>query len=145
MRMRLALALAATTLGLTACADDLYGPYGYGGIGVGYGYSSYGSYGSYGYPYGAYGYPYGYGNGGYYGSYDPFGWYGDYYYPGVGFYVYDSYRHPYHWNGDQQRYWMSHRSSWQGHTGRTWNHENWGGFHRSGSTMTSDGYHHHHR
>jgi hypothetical protein len=124
--MRLAFALAAATLGLTACVDDLYGPYGYD---------------AYGYPYG-YGYgAYGYGYGGYYGSYDPFGWYGDYYYPGVGFYVYDSHRHPYHWNHDQQHYWMSRRSDWHGRTGGTWNHGNWSGFHRSGST---GGHSHHH-
>ncbi|HEV2596638.1 MAG TPA: hypothetical protein VGU01_15715 [Sphingomicrobium sp.] len=133
MRMRLVLALAGVTLGLSACADDLYGPYGYGGIGYGYG--------SYGYPWGgAYGYPYGYGSGGYYGSYDPFGWYDDFYYPGIGVYVYDSYRRPYRWNGDQQRYWMSRRSSWQGRTGTTWTRENWGGFRRSGSSPTSGGH-----
>lgn len=141
MRMRLALALVATTLGLSACADDLYGPYGYGGLGIGYGYGDYGY--SYGYPYGGYyGYPYGYRYGGYYGSYDPFGWYGNFYYPGSGFYVYDSYRRPYRWSGDQQRYWMSRRSTWQGRTGRTWNRENWSGFHRSRST-TSDGHRRH--
>jgi hypothetical protein len=128
--MRLAFALAGAALGLSACADDMYGPYGYG-------------YGGYGY--GGYGYPYGYGYGGYYGgyygAYDPFGWYGDYYYPGVGFYVYDSYHHPYRWTGDQQRYWTTRRSNWQGRTGTTWTHENWSGFNRPG-TMTGGHSHH---
>ena len=100
MRMRpiLALGLAAGGLMLSGCADDLYGPYGYGAGYYGAGYAAYPGYGPYGYGYGPY-----YGAG--YGAYDPFGWYGDYYYPGVGVYVYDSYRHPHHWNGDQQRYW----------------------------------------
>jgi len=65
---RLALAAVAATgaIALSGCADDLYGPYGYG-------------YGAYGYasPYSAYGYGSPYGGYGYYSSYDPFGWYGD--------------------------------------------------------------------
>ncbi len=130
MRKRFALVLAASTLSLAACADDLYGPYGYGGIG--YGGVGYGEYGGYYAPYG-YG-PY-YGAG--YGAYDPFGWYGDYYYPGVGFYIYDSYRRPHRWGGDQERYWMSRRSHWQSRTGTTWNRENWNGFNRSASSTTS--------
>ena len=119
----LAIGLAA---GLSGCVDD----YGYGGVGVGYAapppgyygdgvyedgpygdglYGGYGGYGDYGYGFGA--------------SY--FGWYGDYYYPGSGIYVYDRYRRPYRWNGDQQRYW-SGRQQYRGagYTGRG----NWGGF-----------------
>lgn len=133
MRMRLALALAGATLALGACADDLYGPYGYGGIGIGLGYGDYG----YPYSYGGYGGYYG----GYYGAYDPFGWYGDYYYPGAGFYVYDTYRRPYRWNSDQQHYWMNRRGNWQGRTGRTWDHENWSRFNRSGSSTRDHWYH----
>ena len=41
---------------------------------------------------------YDYGYPGYYG------WYGGFYYPGNGIYVYDRYRRPYRWNGNQQRY-----------------------------------------
>jgi len=141
-RLALAAVAAAGAIALSGCADDLYGPYGYGYGSYGYGYSPYGGYG-YGYPYGGYGY---------YGSYDPFGWYGDYYYPGVGIYVYDSYRNRRVWNGDQQRYWSGRRTNWQSRTGSTYNHENWGGFSHhnwnggstSGSTDTS-GWHHHHR
>lgn len=139
MRMRLALALAAGTLALGGCADDLYGPYGYGygGLSVGYG--------SYGYS------PYGYGYGGYYGPayygrgyYDPFGWYDDFYYPGVGIFVYDSYRRPHRWSGDEERYWTHRRSNWQVRSGTSWDRENWSRFNRSGTTtMPMDGHWHH--
>jgi hypothetical protein len=132
--MRLALAIAAATLALGACADDMYGPYGYGygGLSIGYG--------DYGYA------PYGYGYGGYYGGgyYDPFGWYDDFYYPGTGFYVYDSYRRPHRWSGDQERYWTTRRSNWQGRTGTTWSRENWSGFNRSGTSTSTGGHWHHH-
>lgn len=97
---RLALAAVAATgaIALSGCADDLYGPYGYGYGSYGYGYSPYG----YGNPYGGYGY---------YGSYDPFGWYGDYYYPGVGIYVYDSSRRARRWNDRERNYWTSRRQA----------------------------------
>lgn len=119
MRLALAVALAAGGLSLSACADDMYGPYGYGGYGVGYG-----AYAPYDYGYA----PYGYG----YDAYDPFGWYGDFYYPGAGIYVYDSYRRPHRWSGAQQRYWSGRRSAWQSRTGTTTTHENWSGFSRHG-------------
>jgi hypothetical protein len=118
MRIPFISILAAGTLALGGCA---YGDYGYGA-----GYGGYGGYGSY---YGDYGYgtPYsGYGYG--YGGYDPFGWYGDYYYPGVGIYVFDRNRHRHVWNGDQQRYWSGRRTQWQSHTGRTSTNQNWSGF-----------------
>ena len=136
MRLRtpLALALAVGALSLAGCADDMYGPYGYGGVGVGYG----GYYGGYYGPYG-YGYPAYYG----YGAYDPFGWYGDYYYPGVGIFVYDSYHRPHRWDGDQERYWIQRRSAWQSRSGTTWNRQNWSGFNRSGTTGTDGHWHHH--
>ena len=126
MRMRLVLtiALAAGVLSLSACADDMYGPYGYGGMNVGYGYGGY--YGPYDYGYGPYGYGYGY------NGYDPFGWYDDFYYPGVGFYVYDSYRRPHYWNGTQQRYWSGRVSNFQRQTGTTSAHANWSGFSHGG-------------
>lgn len=120
MRLLLSLALVGGALSLSGCADDMYGPYGYGGVSIGYG--SY--YSPYDYGYG----PYGYG----YGSYDPFGWYDDFYYPGVGFYVYDSYRRPHYWNGGQQRYWSGRVSTWQHQTGTTSVRPNWSGFSRSG-------------
>lgn len=149
-RMKLAAAALIASVPLAGCAYDMYGDnygYGYGyprssvSFGIGYG----GGYGGYGY--GGYGYGYPYGS--YYGGYDPFGWYGDSYYPGTGIFVYDSYRRPHRWSGDQQRYWTTRRSNWQGRTGGTWNRDNWSGFRRSGSstgtTTTTTGGHWHHR
>jgi hypothetical protein len=114
---------AASALALGGCA--------YGGLDVGLGYG--GGYGDYGYggygygsPYYGYGYgPYG-GYGAYPGYYGGFGWYDDYYYPGTGTYVYDSYRKPHAWSSRQRTYWMSHQSS------GTTKSANWTGFsHRS--------------
>lgn len=118
MRKRLAIVLAAGgSLALSACAYDMYGdPYGYG-------------YGPYG---GAYG-PYGYG----YGAYDPFGWYGDYYYPGLGVYVYDRDRNRHVWNDIQRSYWTNRTSNWHSRSGRTMDRENWSGFRRHRTTTTS--------
>jgi len=117
--------MAAGALALGGCA---YGDYGYG---MGYG----GYYGDYGYgtPY------YGYG----YGSYDPFGWYGDYYYPGVGIYVFDRDRHRHRWNADQQRYWSSRRTQWQSRSGAAVTRENWRDFDRHHDS-DRDGNHRHH-
>jgi len=106
-RLKLAAVALVAGVSLAGCAYDMYGdPYGYGyapyggvSVGVGYGGGYGGYYGGYGY-----GYPYGYG-------YDPFGWYGDYYYPGTGIYVYDSYRNRHEWSGDQRRYWENRRST----------------------------------
>ena len=129
-----ALAIGAA-FGLSGCVDD----YGYGGVGVGYaaapGYYGDGPYdgGPYapGYPGYGYGDDYGYGFGGSY-----FGWYGDYYYPGSGIYVYDRYRRPYRWNGDQQRYWNGRQQyRGTGYTGRG----NWGGFQNRGGVRTGGG------
>src|SRR5688500_14324895 len=90
-----ALALAAAALG--GCST--YGDYGYGHSSVSIGY----------------------GHGGYYDPYytqyasNPYwGWYGDYYYPGSGIYVYDSYRRPYRWDDRQRIYWTQRRNYWQG-------------------------------
>ncbi|WP_185829184.1 hypothetical protein [Sphingomonas ginkgonis] len=97
-----ALALAAATLG--GCAYDSYG-YG-GGFGLGIG------------------------GGDYYGAgydYAPYGWYGDYYYPGVGAYVYDRGRHRHAWNGDQQRYWGDRTQRWHQMGRSPVTGENWSG------------------
>lgn len=146
-RIRLAILAITSGLVLSGCAYDSFAdPYGYGygygprssvSIGIGYGspYGGYG-YGGYGYPYGGYyGGGYGYPYGGYgYGSYDPFGWYGNYYYPGVGTYVYDRYRTRHVWSNDQQRYWSQRRQQWQNRSGTTaGTHENWSGWDRSRS------------
>ena len=132
-------------VGLSGCA---YGPYGGLSVGAGYGngygygydpyYSSYGygspyGYGGYGYgsPYGGYGSPYGYG----YGS--PYwGWNDGFYYPGTGYYVYDSSRRPYRWTDSQRRYWEQrrteyvrrHNSNTSGTTVATVNRPQWGDF-----------------
>ncbi|MEA3065825.1 MAG: hypothetical protein QOJ27_2277, partial [Sphingomonadales bacterium] len=108
IRLRTAVLLAAG-LGLSACAYDR--GYGYGGLSVGYG---------------GYCDPYyddcysGYGYGGYS---DPwYGWYGDYYYPGIGIYVFDRYGRRHRWNDDHRRYWEGRRGHWQG---RDWNDRRW--------------------
>jgi hypothetical protein len=132
-RLRLAITALAGGIALSGCAYGMYGDgYGsYGGVSVGIG-SGYG-YGGYGY--GGYGYDgYGYG-------YDPFGWYGDYYYPGVGFYVYDRHHNRHQWTDEQRRYWEQRRSQWQNHhsgttgatgtTATTGTSENWSGWDRS--------------
>ena len=96
-RLRAAAVALVAGVGLTACTT----PYGSGvsvGIGNGYNDPYYGGYG-----YGA-GYPgYGYG-------YAPWGWYDNLYYPGTGYYVYDSHRRPHRWTDAQRRYWESRRS-----------------------------------
>lgn len=99
-----AAALAAAAIGLSGCAyNGLYS-----GLSVGYG-SGYSPYGyDYGYGYPGYGYSglgYGYGYG-----FDPYwGWNDGFYYPGTGYYVYDSYRRPYRWTDAQRRYWTIRR------------------------------------
>lgn len=109
--------VAAGALALGGCAYDGFG----GGIGLGYGGGYGGYYGDYGYPYygGAYGMPY-------------FGWYDDFYYPGTGFYVYDTYRRPHRWNDRQRDYWMGRQQTWRSHSGNTAIHDNWSGFDRHG-------------
>jgi hypothetical protein len=131
MRIPMISAIAAGALALGGCA---YGDLGM-GLGYGGGYGGYGGYGggysSYGYgsPYGGgyygggYGNPYGYGSaygygGSGYGS-PYYGWYNNYYYPGTGAYVYDSYRRPYSWNGTQQSYWSARRPAMTGTTATT--------------------------
>ena len=96
--IRTAVLTAVAAIGLSACMS----PYGYGGVGVGYGngyYDGYGGYPSYGAGYGS-----GYG-------YEPYwGWYDGYYYPGTGYYVYDRYRRPHRW--DRYRdYWERRREN----------------------------------
>jgi hypothetical protein len=112
--------LAAGALSLGGCADyygyggDYYGGYGYGSPYIGLGYSS-GYYSPY---YGGYGYgsPY-------------YGWYDNYYYPGSGLYVYDTYRRPHVMTTTQRTYWSQRSPSLRaGSTTRA--RENWSGFKR---------------
>lgn len=113
--------LAAGALSLGGCAGyygyggDYYGNY-YGGPYAGFGYSS-GYYGPY---YGDYGYGYGY---------PAFGWYGDYYYPGAGVYVYDTYRRPHVMTTTQRTYWSRRSPALRSGT-TTQARENWSGFNR---------------
>jgi len=100
--LRTAALAAAAMIGLSGCAyNGLYS-----GVSVGLGNSGYYDpyYGS-GYGYGA-GYPgYGYGYG-----FDPYwGWNDGFYYPGTGYYVYDTYRRPFRWTDAQRRYWTQRR------------------------------------
>jgi hypothetical protein len=121
--------LLAGTVALGGCAYGGYGPYG--GMSVGVGYDSgygYGGYGGGGYPYGAYG-----------GYSDPYyGWYDNYYYPGTGYYVYDSYRRPRVWTSTQRSYWTSRQpvvtTSGTTRTRVVTQRQNWSGFNR-GSTI----------
>lgn len=108
--------LAASAAALGGCVDD----YGYGGPAVGYG------------VYDGYYDGYSYGDGGYYPGY--YGWYGGYYYPGSGLYVYDRYRRPVRWNGDQRRYWNGQRHAFGGNPGGGGfrGNPNWNGFNRGG-------------
>src|SRR5215207_619547 len=108
------LTVSAAAASVACCA--------YGGLGLGYnsgyGYSPYG-YGSSYYGSGlsysvGYGSGYGYGSpyyGGYYGS-PYFGWYNNYYYPGTGLYVYDSYRRPSVWTDAQRVYWTGRKRAY---------------------------------
>nr|WP_277979422.1 hypothetical protein [Sphingomonas phyllosphaerae] len=89
--------------------------YGYSGVGFGVGSGGY-----YDDPYGGYGY----GGYGYAPSY--YGWNDGFYYPGTGVYVYDRYRRPFRWNGNQQRYWQQRRGGYGGRDVR----DNWQGFRR---------------
>ena len=119
-RFRSALVLLAASLGLGACS---YGHgYGYGSGRVSVGYSS------------GYCDPYYYDcYRGRYGrrAYDPwYGWYGDYYYPGVGIFIYDRWGGRRHWDDNHRRFWFDRRRHWGN---RDWNDrrwENWGGFRR---------------
>jgi hypothetical protein len=114
--------LAAGALALGGCA--------YGDLGVGYGYGSpYYDYG-YGSPYYGYGSPY---YGGYYGSgfgygMPYYGWYDDYYYPGTGYYVYDTYRQPHVMTVTQRQYWSSRSPALRTTSVRTTVRPNWSGF-----------------
>ena len=97
--------------------------------GCGYGYGGYGGGVSVGYGSGYYGNDY-------FGSYsgNPYwGWNDGYYYPGTGYYVYDSYRRPIRWSSDQQRYWTSRQTYWRDRGDRRQFGEYWGDFDRNRS------------
>ena len=117
--------LLASGLALSGCVsyDDGYG-YGYGSVSVGYGSRGCDPYW----------------DDCYYGqAYDPwYGWYGDYYYPGIGFYVYDRFGRRYTWSDDYRRYWEGRRHRWGD---RNWNDrrwERWDGYRRDGRDYRRD-------
>jgi hypothetical protein len=119
----LAIVLAASAA-LGGCAS-YYGGYGgnggYGGLSVGIGNGYYDPY---------------YSNLGYYGGNPYWGWYDNYYYPGTGYYVYDTYRRPHMWSDSQRSYWTQRRAV-TGTTVRTTSvRPNWSGFTRPRTTMT---------
>ena len=105
LRLRTAALALAASISLSACAYDE--GYGYGSIG----YASDGYYGDY---YGGYGGHYaGYGYPGYYG------WYDDFYYPGIGVYIYDRGGHRHRWNDRHRKYWEGRRGHGE-HRGANW-------------------------
>jgi hypothetical protein len=140
MRLSHLLLIASGAVALGGCAyGDLglglgygggygYSPYGYGYSPYGYGYSGDGSsyYGGFGY-----GSPY-YGGFGY-GGMPSFGWYNNYYYPGTGYYVYDTYRQPHVMTTSQRQYWISRQPTTTTTVVRT---GNWSGFNRPSVTRT---------
>jgi hypothetical protein len=124
-RLRAAAVLLASGFVLSACAyGDGYG-YGNGGVSVGYGSRGCDPYWDDCY----------YGQG-----YDPwYGWYGDYYYPGIGFYVFDRFGRRYTWSDDHRRYWEGRRNRWGE---RNWNDrrwERWEGYRGDGRDYRRDG------
>jgi len=149
--------LAAGAMALGGCAYDGLGM----GLGYGSGYGPYGTYGSYGYGgpsvsigygsgyYGGYGYgsPYygGYGYGSpYYGGFgSPYGWYDNSYYPGTGYYVYDTYRQPHVMTTTQRQYWASRSPALRSTstTTRTAVRPNWSGFNRQAAEARQTAHH----
>ena len=139
MRIPFITTLAGASLALGGCA------YGNLGLGAGYG-SPYGTYGYnspyYGSSYGPYasigygsGYGLGYGMGYGYGS-PYYGWYDGFYYPGTGYYVYDTYRRPRVWTDAQRVYWTQ-RVATVPSTQRTTIQPNWSEFSRQRATRTT--------
>lgn len=116
LNLRTAAVALVAGIGLGGCA---YGPYGGLGASVGYGNAGYGGgycdpyYDRYcsSYAYSGYGSRYGY---------SPYGWYDGFYYPGSGYYVYDSYRRPYRWSDAQRRYWLERARRYGGTSTPYW-------------------------
>jgi len=132
MRIPFISLMAAGALALGGCA--------YGGVGLGYGSPYYG----YGYssPYYGYGYGSSYYGGGFGSPY--YGWYDNYYYPGSGTYVYDSYRRPFVMTTSQRSYWSTRSPALRASGTRTQVRENWSGFSRHTTTQSTDRHRHHH-
>jgi hypothetical protein len=110
-RLRSFCLLATAAFGLSACVSYDEG-YGYGGVSVGYGS----------------GYCDPYWDDCHYGrGYEPwYGWYGDYYYPGIGIYIYDRWGRRHFWDDHHRRYWEGRRHHWRD---RDWNDRRWERWH----------------
>lgn len=129
---RIGIVLGAIGLALGGCTDG----YGYSGVGLGWGGGGFvddGWGGGFGGGF-APGFGGGFGNGFIGGPYDYFGWNDGFFYPGAGVYVYDQFRRPFRWNGQQQRFWQGRRDFAQrsGRFGGRGLGPNWGGFDRFG-------------
>ena len=59
-----------------------------------------------------------------------FGWYNNYYYPGTGYYVYDTYRRPHVMTTTQRQYWSSRSPALRTTTRTVRVQPNWSGFNR---------------
>jgi hypothetical protein len=115
MALRIA-ALAGMTAGLSACYTD----FGLGYASDGYGYNNYDCdpYSPFDSYYGC-DYGYGFSNIGYGG-----GWYDNFYYPGHGIFVFDSYGSRFNMRDNHRRYWGGQRFNWQREHYRGGRHQN---------------------
>jgi hypothetical protein len=115
MALRMA-ALAGMTAGLSACYTD----FGLGYASDGYGYNNYDCdpYSPFDSYYGC-DYGYGFSNIGFGG-----GWYDNFYYPGHGIFVFDSYGSRFNMRDHHRRYWGSQRFNWQREHYRGGRHQN---------------------
>jgi hypothetical protein len=104
--------LLAATAALGACTA--HDGFGYSGVSVGY--SSGGGY-----------YPHRY------SPYSYYGWYDGFYYPGAGYYMYDSYGRRHRWSDRHRQYWEGRRDGRRDHS------ENWDGYRRDRDGRYHDG------
>jgi hypothetical protein len=124
---------AITGLGLTASGCVYDGGFGLGyasdGYDSGYGCDGYSDFDSY------YGCDSGYGfsNIGYGG-----GWYSNYYYPGYGYYVFDSYGRRHQMHNDHRRYWGGQRYNWYRENGRRHGRDHGRGYGRNNNHNDGD-------
>ena len=129
--LRLA-AVAALGIATSGCVYDGGASLGYASDGYAQGCDSYDNFDSY------YDCDYGYGfsNIGYGG-----GWYSDYYYPGYGYFIFDSYGRRYQMQQDHLRYWGGQRYNWyRQHGGGRGNYGNGGGYGHNDGGNHNGGY-----
>lgn len=105
--------LIAATVALGACSS--YGSRGYSGVSLGYSTGGY--------------YPYGIS----YSRYPSYGWYDGFYYPGTGYYIYDSYGRRHRWSDRHRHYWEARRGDRRDHR------DNWSGYRRDRDGRYHDG------